>query len=309
MEQILKQIKSVSIRPSKNIFELQILKGDPRWFQILTLSSLMLFLMNISDYAPQLPILIVSLLSAFLFQFLCFAHIQHKAGLLFAGTPTFETVKNGFWRVLKKTDYKSPAISALSLVLLIKANVLWIHPIAALIAIAGKFYIRVNDKHIFNPTNLSIVLMLPFFTDFMWISPAQWGHALWFFFFFGSFAVLVLYKIPKGDISLFFLGSYALLLVGHALFLGNPLSIPLHKLQSGAIILFSFFMITDPKTTPDSRTGRLVFAVTTAILAFILQFVFPVKGGLFVALALVSLTTPLIDKFKPGQRFEWSSRL
>lgn len=297
--------KSIKI---PNIFEMQILKGDPRWFQILTLSSLMTYLLLFSDFAPNLSIIVITITSAWLFQFLCFAHVQHKLGNLVSWSPNIESVSKGLKETFKKTDFKSPTISSLSLILLIKSNVLWIHPIAAFLTMSSKFYIRSNDKHIFNPTNLAIVLMIPFFPEHMWISPAQWGNAVWLFFFFGSFAVLVLYKIPKGDIALFFLGTYAVLLFGHAFWYAQPLDIPLHKLQSGAIILFSFFMITDPKTTPDSRMARLVFGVATAILAFLLQFVFVVKGGLFIALALTSMTTPILDRLKPGERYEWSSR-
>jgi len=43
--------------------------------------------------------------------------------------------------------------------------------------------------------------------------------------------------------------------------LGEPMTIPFHRLESGSLLLFTFFMISDPKTTPDSRIGRIAFAV------------------------------------------------
>ena len=69
-----------------------------------------------------------------------------------------------------------------------------------------------------------------------------------------------------------FLGFYALLVVGRAVWLGDPLTIPLHHLQSGALLLFAFFMISDPKTTPDSRAGRVLFATLVALGAVLVQF-------------------------------------
>jgi len=41
--------------------------------------------------------------------------------------------------------------------------------------------------------------------------------------------------------------------IGRSLYVGEPLTIPFHRLESGALLLFTFFMISDPKTTPDSR--------------------------------------------------------
>ena len=48
--------------------------------------------------------------------------------------------------------------------------------LAAVVTIAGKFLIRVNGKHIFNPTNGGIVAML-LLTNQVWVSPGQWGAA------------------------------------------------------------------------------------------------------------------------------------
>src|SRR2546422_5386760 len=46
----------------------------------------------------------------------------------------------------------------------------------------------------------------------------------------------------------------------------------LKQLQSGALLLFTFFMISDPKTTPDSRAGRILFAIIVATGAAYVQF-------------------------------------
>ena len=50
----------------------------------------------------------------------------------------------------------------------------------------------------------------------------------------------------------------ALLLFGRAYWLGDPLAIPVHQLQNGALLVFAFFMISDPKTTPDTGFGRVL---------------------------------------------------
>ena len=72
-------------------------------------------------------------------------------------------------------------------------------------------------------------------------------------------------RAARSDVTLAFLVFYLALVVGRSLWLGEPLAIPLHRLQSGALLLFAFFMISDPKTTPDSRAGRILFAALVAL--------------------------------------------
>ena len=95
------------------------------------------------------------------------------------------------------------------------------------------------------------------------------------------------------------------ILFGRSLWLGEPLAIPLHRLENGALLLFSFFMISDPKTTPNSRVGRLVFAALVALGAAFVQFKLFRTNGLLWSLAVCSLTVPLIDWLFPAGRYQW----
>jgi Na+-translocating ferredoxin:NAD+ oxidoreductase RnfD subunit len=76
----------------------------------------------------------------------------------------------------------------------------------------------------------------------------------------------------RADVTLAFLASWLSILFGRSLWLGEPLAIPIHRLQNGALLIFAFFMIPDPKTTPNSRTGRIVFAFLVAFGAGVIQF-------------------------------------
>jgi enediyne biosynthesis protein E5 len=167
--------------------------------------------------------------------------------------------------------------------------------------------IRVGGKHIFNPANFGIVaLMLA--TGEAWVSPAQWGSATWAAFLFVSLATLVLSRAKRADIAVAFLAAYIALLFARALYLGDPLAIPLKQMQSGALLLFAFFMISDPKTTPDRRGLRIVYAVFVAALGFTLQFALWRPDGIIWALFLASPLVPLLDRLKriePATRFQW----
>jgi Na+-translocating ferredoxin:NAD+ oxidoreductase RnfD subunit len=87
--------------------------------------------------------------------------------------------------------------------------------------------------------------------------------------------------------------------------LGDPWAIPLHQIQSGALLIFTFFMITDPRSTPNSRSGRIVFALAIAALGHWLMFYGQNRLALFYALMIVSLATPILDHLLAAQRFSW----
>jgi len=84
------------------------------------------------------------------------------------------------------------------------------------------------------------------------------------------------------------------------------MTIPVHRLQSGALLLFAFFMISDPKTTPDARGARILFAVLVACGAWYVQFRLFRTNGLLWSLAACSLLVPLLDRLWPANRFAWT---
>ncbi|WP_338664806.1 RnfABCDGE type electron transport complex subunit D [Pararoseomonas sp. SCSIO 73927] len=201
-------------------------------------------------------------------------------------------------------DWRSPLVTGLSLSLLLRSAdpLSWVA--AAAVGIGSKFLLRIGGKHVFNPACFAIVAMLA--TGQVWVSPGLWGNATWLALMVAGFGGLVLARSSRLDIALAFLASYGALLLGRCLWLGDPLTIPAHQMQSGALLIFSLFMITDPRSTPDSRSGRMVFAFAVAAIGYHLQFRWQVREGLFYALAAVSLATPLIDRWRPSARFAWS---
>jgi Na+-transporting NADH:ubiquinone oxidoreductase subunit NqrB len=203
-------------------------------------------------------------------------------------------------------DPKSAAISALSLSLLLRSNdFLWI-AVAAVVAIASKFVLRWNGKHLFNPTCFAIVVLLAA-TDRVWVSPGQWGNVAFFGFLITCLGGLVVNRASRSDVTYAFIASWMLALFGRSASLGEPMTIPLHRLESGALLLFTFFMISDPKTTPDSRAGRVLFAALVAFGAYWIQFRLFRTNGLLWSLAGVSIFVPFIDALLPGSRYSWNT--
>jgi Na+-transporting NADH:ubiquinone oxidoreductase subunit NqrB len=255
---------------------------DPRHYQIVSLLGLLAYgMLGLGfDVTPaRVGLVLASALAA---QWVC-----GRA----AGLPTFEP--------------RSALISGLSLCLLLRTGSEGLAALAAALAVASKFAVRIRGKHVFNPTNLAIALVA-LLSGRAWVSPGQWGDSAFFAFLMACVGGLVVWRALRSDVALAFLLAWAALLLGRATWLGDPLAIPLHQLKSGSLLLFAFFMISDPKTTPDARACRLAFGVLVAALAFYLQFVqYRPSGGLILALFALSPLVPLLDRLFPGPRYAW----
>jgi len=255
---------------------------DPRLYQILVLASLLVYGVVRLDLEVRAPLAAAMLATALLTQYAC-TRIWHL--------PAF--------------DPKSALISGLSLCLLLRTGSLALGIVAALATIAGKFVIRWQGKHLFNPTNFGIVALMLATDGKVWVSPGQWGSAALFGFLVACLGGLVVNRATRSDVTYAFLASYLSVVFGRALWLGQPLTIPFHQLASGAFLIFTFFMISDPKTTPDSRAGRILFALLVALGAGYVHFVLYRPNGLILSLFFLSPVVPLIDRLLPGRRYAW----
>ncbi|MDR0493065.1 MAG: RnfABCDGE type electron transport complex subunit D [Nitrososphaerota archaeon] len=77
----------------------------------------------------------------------------------------------------------------------------------------------------------------------------------------------------------------------------------LFTLFIGSSIFLGFFMATDPATTPFSGTGQLIFGVGLGILTVLIQTYMNFFGGSILALIIMNLTVPFIDRIRIGKPF------
>ena len=258
-------------------------RRDPRNYQILVLGSLLLYGILRLDLEIHPAQALVIAAAALLTQW---------AGAAVAG---------------QRFEARSACISALSLCLLLRTGSMALAAAAAVLAIGSKFVLRVRGKHLWNPTNFGIVVLMLAGRGEVWVSPGQWGSAAFFGFLLACLGGMVVQRAARADVTWAFLASYGSLLAGRALWLGQPLAIPWHQVSSGAFLIFAFFMISDPKTTPDSRAGRILFAVLVAAAAGWAQFALFRPTGLLLALAFLAPLVPLIDRLLPGSAYRWQT--
>ncbi len=216
------------------------------------------------------------------------------------------------WLWLKALDLKhkwvsSALITCLGVSLLLRADTLWAHPLAAALAISSKFMLRANGKHLFNPANLGVVVALASLPG-TWVSPGQWGGGVVLAAWFVALGALVTQRARRWDISWMFLAAWATLIAARIVWLGQPWTILVHQFQNGALLLFAFFMISDPMTIPNRRSTRVGYAITVALCAFCWQFGLFGTNGFLWALFFASPLVPLIDRWWPGETFGWRER-
>jgi len=201
-------------------------------------------------------------------------------------------------------DPRSAAISGLSLSLLLRSEYLALLLAGAVIAVASKFVVRIRGKHVFNPTNAAIVALM-LMSNRVWVSPGQWGNVAFFGFLIACLGGLVVNRAARSDVTYAFIVAWSALVIGRSLWVGEPMTIPIHWLENGALLLFTFFMISDPKTTPDSRVGRILFAALVAFGGWYINYRLFRTNGILWSLAASALVVPIIDVLLPAARYQW----
>lgn len=196
-------------------------------------------------------------------------------------------------------DFLLPAhITALAVAMLLYADEqYWMVAFAAAVAIGSKTVLRApvgrGRRHFFNPSNLGITMTLLLFPVVGIAPPYQFTER------FGGAGDLVLPCVIivsgtflnakfTGRLPLIaaWLGGFALQAAVRSLAFGTPPVAALTPMTGVAFILFTFYMVTDPATTPARPSNQVLFGAGVAA-AYSLLVVCHVVFGLFFALTIV----------------------
>jgi len=255
--------------------------SDPRYYQITVLSLLLTYGITILDFGIHWQNALVIVLTAVGVQYFC---------TLCFRVPRFDPL--------------SPLITSLSLTLLLRTDDVMFAALAASLAIGSKFLIRFRGKHVFNPANFALVSLM-LLSDHAWVSSGQWGSAASGAFVLACLGFLVITRARRAETTIAFIAIYGAMLFGRAIWLDDPLAIPLHQMQNGALLIFAFFMISDPKTTPNTAVGRVLFAALVAGVAYTIQFIYFQPNGPILALIICAPAVAVIDALLRGRVYRW----
>jgi len=190
----------------------------------------------------------------------------------------------------------------------------WIFVGTAAVSLLSKYVIRWRGEHIFNPSNIGLVICFLALgrgradpLDFWWGPMSWWLGVALAVIVAGGFGILFrlsLLRVALGFWASFAAGIGVLALAGHAMTARWHLG-PISGFRfwwvlvtSPEVLVFLFFMITDPKTAPRSGAARLRYAVALGLVGALLiaptTSEFAAKVALLGSLALVCLALPLL---------------
>ncbi|MGB7441548.1 MAG: RnfABCDGE type electron transport complex subunit D [Coleofasciculaceae cyanobacterium] len=284
------------------------LPTDPRDYQVIFLSMFLVLGIGTRDWTLRPDFILVVIVTCLLTQgiaiFLlpkCQANLRN---LLTKEKNYPSEVNVSFLNSLKVTSLKSALITALGLSLLLRADHYSTMILAGSLAILSKFLLQIEGKHFFNPANFGIIAVF-ILTNDAWVSPGQWGDNLLYVLLFAGTGGMVLKRVGRWDTTAAFLGAYALLEAIRNAWLGWTWDVFAHRLTSGSLLLFALFMITDPRSIPNARISRLIWAVCIALVTFILRNQFFTSTAVFWALFALSPLSLLLDFIWSAPRFSW----
>ena len=253
---------------------------DPRYYQLVVQNALLLW----GIIALNIPVSILDVFAVFfialLSQYLLTRYFQLNFNPLSAINTTMSI-----------------------LLLLHVASLVWML-LAVVVAIASKFFIRFNGKHVFNPSNIGIVAVI-LISDSAWVVSGQWGQGMWWALVLSGLGLIIVIGLSRMLTSISFLSVFLLLLLLRAAWLGDGWQIPIHQMQSGALLVFAFFMLSDPMTTPNTKYGRILFGSLVASIGWMLQFIYYIPNAFLYALALSAPFVVVIDRLFSGKSYQW----
>lgn len=150
----------------------------------------------------------------------------------------------------------SAYVSGISIAILLRSPMFWPYALASIITITSKYTLRYKGRHIWNPSNFGIVMMLILASNYVAVLSIQWGNNFWAMLVIWVLGFVIVWRVNRLHISLVYLFSFIFFSWIRSLITGNPFLADVAPITGAMYQLFMFFMITDPKTTVSSKWGQ-----------------------------------------------------
>jgi Na+-translocating ferredoxin:NAD+ oxidoreductase RnfD subunit len=166
----------------------------------------------------------------------------------------------------------SAFITSLGLSLLVNfGHSYWYPLVPVFFAISTKYVFTLKGRHVFNPALMGVALSLLITNEFISAAPAyQWNEISSMPLIIAGFAMfLFMPKINRHWLVISWLGTFTLQIVFRSILIKHYLpwqTLFFGTLSSPAFFLFTFFMITDPATSPKAKKEQIVAGISLGIL-------------------------------------------
>jgi enediyne biosynthesis protein E5 len=216
-----------------------------------------------------------------------------KTGVAIAASLVTELILSkiyfGKWPILA-----SAYISGISVGILVRSPAVWPYLVCAVVSIMSKYVLRVNNRHIWNPSNFGISVLVFLAPETVATLSIQWGNYLLPMVVIWCLGSVIIARLKRFHITGTYVACFILLAFVRSWITGSPWQSEVAPLTGPMYQLFIFFMITDPKTTVKSKKWQCIVVALVALMEMILR-LDQVVYAPFYALFLVGPAALLVE--------------
>jgi len=166
----------------------------------------------------------------------------------------------------KWLNVASAYITGISVGILVRSPAFWPYAIGAALAITSKYALRFKGRHLWNPSNFGISVILFLLPTTVAMLSIQWGNDMWSMAAIWVLGSIIIWRLRRFHISATYAASFLVLAVVRSWIIHEPWLSEVSPITGPEYQLFIFFMITDPKTTVRSKKGQCIVAFLVALL-------------------------------------------
>src|SRR5947209_8487689 len=216
------------------------------------------------------------------------------------------------WLRGRVANLQSAYITGISLALLIKppTHLLWPFALGGFLAIASKYVLQYRGRHLWNPSNFAISLLVLVAPGSVAILSRQWGNDLATNAVIWCVGLLIASRVRMLHVTLTYVAGFVALAALRHWIVGGPLLAEIAPITGPMYQLFIFFIIHDPKTTVNTVRGRIIVAAAVAVAEAVIRLagdfhvaalrpLYPAPPIL--ALAIVGPVANVIDLYRAGR--------
>jgi enediyne biosynthesis protein E5 len=201
----------------------------------------------------------------------------------------------------KWINLASAYITGISVGILIRSPAIWPYALCSVISIMSKYVLRIKDRHLWNPSNFGICVLLFLAPETVAALTIQWGNYKWPLIVIWVLGSIIIWRAKRFHICATYVISFFAFAFLRSWITGDTVWAEIAPITGPMYQLFIFFMITDPKTTVRSKTWQCIVAFCVALAEMLLRLNQVVYAPLY-ALFIVGPTAMLIEIWIESRR-------
>src|SRR5215212_4953511 len=201
----------------------------------------------------------------------------------------------------KWLNLASAYISGISVGILIRSPAFWPYALCSVLSIMSKYVLRVKGRHLWNPSNFGICVLLFLAPETVAALTIQWGNFIWPLLVIWILGSVIIWRAKRIHISLTYVLSFLVFAFVRSWITGDPWRSEISPITGPMYQLFVFFMVTDPKTTVRSRKWQCIVVCIVAFAEMLLRLNHVIYAPLY-ALFIVGPAALLIEMWLESRR-------